>query len=135
MTDGLSILEQLEAQRAEHVRMAQEHTKHAAGVEKVIAAMQELNSTAPATIAATQAATRRPLTFNSAKGSRGKKPKAARAKANGDRVIDPKWGKARELWDAGKSPAEIAEAIGVTATAVYQHRKADGWPARKAAGE
>lgn len=44
---------------------------------------------------------------------------------------DPRRAKARALWEKGKTVAEIAEAVGVTAWSIYNWRKVDDWPAQQ----
>lgn len=138
----LSILEQLEAEQERHRQLAADcrsmakealdradgHQRAARESEKVIAAMKKLNSVAPATVALVQTETRRPTTSRRHQGN-GKRSKATRA-AKDVGVIDARRAKGRELWDAGKSVREIAEALDVSTVSVRNHKQSDGWPER-----
>ena len=40
------------------------------------------------------------------------------------------WVKGRNMWDAGKSPTQIANALGCSSQGIYYRAKQDGWPDR-----
>jgi DNA-binding NarL/FixJ family response regulator len=120
----LSMLEQLEALRNQHLNAALEHQAAAKQTEKAIDAVQALQDIAPAQIRAHMAHTRR-----APKAPPKKRGVGPRNATNGDGVTE-QWAKGRRLWDDGKDVKEIAAALGVSTFSVYNHRKSDGWPAR-----
>ena len=108
----MTILEQLQAQKEEHLQAAAAHQAAAEATDRAIAAVQALNDIPRATITETMARTK-PIKKHPKQEARG-----------------ADWKKGLALWKAGKNAEDIATALGVSSAAVYQHKKSEGWPER-----
>jgi hypothetical protein len=92
-----------------------------ARIDAAITALQELGAAAMPS----ENGTRAPRV---ARRSPAKAPKAP--KVDGRRRGTTDWARGRQLWDQGKSPKEIAAALGCTTQAVYGTQYREHWPKR-----
>ena len=92
-----------------------------ARIDVAITALQELG----AAVLPSENGTRAP------RAARRSPVKAGKArKVDGRRRGTTDWARGRKLWDQGKSPKEIGEALGCTTQAVYGTQYRDHWPKR-----